>query len=152
MVALSWTDLRHRRLPNALICLVVGFYLVDAAVQHASWVDIARHTLVGGVAFVAAAGMFRAGWMGGGDVKLAGAVFLWAGPTAGWTVFCIVSFAGFIIALVMLALARLTCIARQSKCGDSHAFDLARGVPYGVALCCGGIWAVIAPVSHLFYF
>jgi prepilin peptidase CpaA len=152
MVVLSWTDLRQRRLPNALVCLVIGLYSLDAAVQHAPWTDVAKHILVGVVAFAAAAMMFRAGWMGGGDVKLAGAVFLWAGPGASWIVFCIVSFAGLILALVMLALPRVTSIARRSKRGSLQAFELARGVPYGVALCCGGFWAVIAPVAHLFYF
>jgi len=152
MVVLSWTDLRHRRLPNALVGLVVGLYFVGAAVQHVLWADVAKHMLVGVVAFVAAAVMLRAGWMGGGDVKLAGAVFLWAGPAASWSVFCIVSCAGLILALVMLALPWVTNIARRSKCGGLQAFELARGVPYGVALCCGGIWAVIAPVAHLFYF
>jgi len=150
MVVLSWTDLRHRRLPNALIGLVISLYLLEAAMQHAPWADVAKHMLAGVIAFVVAAVMFRTGWMGGGDVKLAGAVFLWAGPTASWTVFCIVSFAGLILALVMLVLPRVTSIAHRSKCGGLQAFELARGVPYGVALCCGGVWAVIAPVAHLF--
>ena len=152
MILLSWTDLRHRRLPNALICLVVGLYLIGAAAQHTPWANVAGHMLVGAIAFVLAAVMLRVGWIGGGDVKLAGAVFLWAGPSGGWTVFCIVSFAGLLLALLMLVLPRITHIASRSTCGGLKVFELARGVPYGVALCCGGAWAVFGPVTHFYFF
>ena len=90
------------------------------------------------------------GWMGGGDVKLAGAVFLWAGPQAGLVVFSVVSVAGLPIALLMIALDRFASAAVQARHRWLDAFAIKRGVPYGVALACGGAWAVWMPIPAPF--
>jgi prepilin peptidase CpaA len=97
-------------------------------------------------AFVSSALLFRFGWIAGGDVKLAAAVFLWAGPSLAAPVFVIVSVCGLVLGLAIIAadplyrriraLHWLSCLSR------------ARGVPYGVALALGGGAAVWAPLAH----
>ena len=145
LTLLIWLDLRDRRLPNYLVGLIVCLYFVQAALHRTSLANIGSHLLICGLAFSVAATMFRFGWMGGGDVKLAGAVFLWAGLHLGWTVYCVVSLTGLALALLMLVLDRLTNATQQAKYSVLHALAIGRGVPYGVALACGGAWAVWVP-------
>lgn len=146
---LAWWDLRDRRLPNCYIGLCIGLYFLGACAQHALFKGVALHMLTAILGFIVATAMFRFGWIGGGDVKLVGAVFLWAGPASSWIVVCIVSFAGFFLALLMLLLARVTSVTQRSKWSVLHVFEVARGVPYGVALACGGVWAVLQPITHI---
>ena len=145
LALLIWRDLRDRRLPNYLVGIVVCLYFVQAALHRTSLANIGSHLLICSLAFSLAAAMFRFGWMGGGDVKLAAAVFLWAGLHLGWTVYCVVSLTGLALAVLMLALDRLANTAQRAKYGVLHALAVGRGVPYGVALACGGAWAVWVP-------
>ena len=147
LVVLAWLDLRDRRLPAHWVGLVAGFYLMQALLLQAPAATIGAHVLTGCAAFAITAVMFRLGWMGGGDVKLAGAVFLWAGPQAGVAVLCVVSLAGLPLALLMVALERFASPTHQVKHRWLAAFAVARGVPYGVALACGGAWAVWMPLT-----
>ncbi len=84
LVMLVWFDLRDRRLPNLGVGLIAGFYLVQALLLRTPAATVGAHALIGCVAFAIAAAMCYFGWMGGGDVKLAGAVFLWAGAASGF--------------------------------------------------------------------
>ena len=150
LVMLVWFDLRDRRLPNLGVGLIAGFYLVHALLLRTPPATVGAHLLTGCLAFAIAAAMCYFGWMGGGDVKLAGAVFLWAGPQAGLAVFSIVSVAGLPIALLMIALDRFASASVQSRHRWLDAFAVNRGVPYGVALACGGAWAVWMPIPAPF--
>lgn len=147
LIVLTWLDMRDRRLPLPWVGLVAACYFIQAVFQHVPWADVGAHLLLACLAILGAAMLFRFGWMGGGDVKLAGAVFLWAGWHAGLTVFCVVALAGAALALAMLALDRLASQAQRTRYRVLQAFDVRRGVPYGIALACGGTWAVWAPLS-----
>jgi len=145
-------DLRDRRLPNEWVLSFIVLYFLEAIVLREVWSSTWPHLVSAGLAFCVALALFRAGWMGGGDVKLAGAVFLWAGPAECWAVFCLISSAGGVLALLMLAFARVAGRMPRLRGCVGHSLDLARGVPYGVALACGGAWAVCQPAINLFNF
>ena len=142
-------DLRFRRLPNAAVATFAALYFVHAAVTEVAPALWGVHVAYGAASFVVGALLFRFGWVGGGDVKLAGAVFLWAG-TLSWPVLVIASFAGLVISLVMLAVASLQRIPALAGAHRwFHWLALARGVPYGVALAFGGCVAVLLqPAGH----
>ncbi|MCG5075277.1 prepilin peptidase [Paraburkholderia tagetis] len=143
LVVLAGCDLRMRRLPNAAVAAVAALYFVNAAVTGFGRASCDIHVAAGVAALAVAAVMFRWGWLGGGDVKLAAAVFLWAGPQS-WPVLVVVSTCGLLVALVVLAVAGMQRIAALA--GVSLRLDWiapARGVPYGVALALGGIVAVL---------
>jgi prepilin peptidase CpaA len=74
------------------------------------------------------AGMFYLNVMGGGDVKLAGALALWFTPYETLTLIVVMSIAGGLLTLVVLAGHRL-----RRKEGRPE-------VPYGVAIAVGGMW------------
>ncbi|OAJ53206.1 hypothetical protein A6V36_12740 [Paraburkholderia ginsengiterrae] len=143
LIMLAGFDLRMRRLPNAAVAAFVALYFVNAAMAGfglAAW-DI--HLAAGAASFAVAALMFRLGWLGGGDVKLAAGVFLWAGPES-WPVLVVVSLCGLLVALAVVAVAGMQRI--PALAGVSARLDWiapARGVPYGVALALGGIVAVL---------
>jgi prepilin peptidase CpaA len=142
---LALSDLRRRRLPNAIVASFAALYFVHAWLGGETRTGLEAHLASGALALALAALLFRFGWLGGGDAKLFAAVFLWAGPAYAASVFFIVSFAGLLLAMVQLGMART---------GRAHAADAkvswlapARGVPYGVALAIGGLAAVWAPLT-----
>jgi Flp pilus assembly protein protease CpaA len=81
-VTLFWvalTDLREFRIPNELVLALVGLYVLYALVSG-HWVTMRWNI---GFALLMLAGMIYAYWqqqMGGGDLKLLVAAFLWTGP------------------------------------------------------------------------
>ncbi|MFD1561880.1 prepilin peptidase [Paraburkholderia silviterrae] len=143
LVMLAGFDLHMRRLPNPVVAAFAALYFVDAAMTGGVRASLDVHVAACAASFAVAALMFRLGWLGGGDVKLAAAVFLWAGP-ASWPVLVVVSLCGLFVALAMLAVAGLQ--RSPALTGVSRWLGWiapARGVPYGVALAMGGAVAVL---------
>ncbi|RKP52307.1 A24 family peptidase [Trinickia fusca] len=136
-VLLAAYDLRFRRLPNPFVVAVVVLYVVAAPLAHTSLVSFAQHLATAALAFVLSALMFRLGWIGAGDAKLAAAVFLWAGPSFAVSALLLTGVGGFVLALAVLA-HRHTLLVRPSRAGE---------VPYGIALALAGtaaVWASFA--------
>ena len=77
--------------------------------------------------FVLLAGAFYAGMMGGGDVKLAAALALWFSPVSTIKFLVLISIAGGVLTLVVIALHW----ARKRE-GRPE-------IPYGVAIAFGGL-------------
>lgn len=143
MLALS--DLRRRRLPNAIVAAFAMLYVVHAWLAAPTRIGFELHLVTGVAALMLAAALFRFGWLGGGDAKLFGAVFLWSGPAHAATVFFIVSLFGLMLALVQIAVGR---VQRDASAPGALAWLApAHGVPYGLALAIGGIAAVWLPAS-----
>jgi prepilin peptidase CpaA len=144
LASLAAFDICFRRLPNRSVLLVAFLYLVDAALARRDVASVAVHLSTGAGAFALFALLFRFGWMAGGDVKLAAAIFLWAGPALALPVLFIVSFSGLVLGLSLLGIAMF-----QSRSWrlDSTSLKPVRtgGVPYGVPLAIGGIAAVWLP-------
>lgn len=143
LVVLAVFDLRLRRLPNAAVNTFAILYFVNAAVTGAAFSSWGIHLAFGGASFVVAALMFRLGLLGGGDVKLAAAIFLWAGPES-WPVLVVVSLCGLLVSVAMLVVGGMLRI--RALAGASTWLSWlapARGVPYGVALALGGVVAVL---------
>jgi len=140
LLMLALSDLRRRRLPNAIVAAFAALYLAHAWFGAESWAGFERHLATGALTLVLSALLFRFGWLGGGDAKLFAAVFLWSGPAHASTVFFIVSLLGLLLALAQLALRRMPRAAGTNP--DLGWLAPARGVPYGVALAAGGIAAI----------
>ena len=149
LVALAVSDLRVRRLPNAMVATLAVLYGLHAfAAGGANAHTLSAHAAMAVAAGVLAALLARLGWIAGGDVKLAAAVFLWAGPTHAMPVWVLVSFIGFVVGLGVLgAGAVMRLDARASRRVAWLAPE--RGVPYGVALASGGAAAVWWPVDAM---
>ncbi len=146
LVTLAVFDLRRRRLPNAIVAAFAVLYFAQAWIGGAHRIGLETHVAAGVAAFALAALLFRFGWLGGGDAKLFGAVFLWSGPAFAMTVFFIVSLVGLVLGLTQMALARM----QRNGAAAAHGWLApSRGVPYGVALALGGMAAVWLPLVHV---
>nr|WP_294849934.1 prepilin peptidase [uncultured Sphingomonas sp.] len=111
---------------NIAIALMAPLFWWSADV--AFWPDGAIRIGVAGLVFLLFAGMFYLGAMGGGDVKLAGALALWFPPAGTLQLLVIMSLAGGLLTAVVLAAHKL-----RKKEGRPE-------IPYGVAIAFGGLW------------
>ena len=146
LAMLGVSDLRRRRLPNAIVAAFAALYFAQAWIAGESRIGLEAHVATGAAILVIAALLFRFGWLGGGDAKLFGAVFLWSGPAFAATAFFIISLCGLWLGIAQMVIGRM-----QHDSGTARALTWlapARGVPYGVALAAGGIAAVWLPVLN----
>ena len=111
---------------NAAIALLAPLYWFSSGMPF--WPDGAIRIGVALVVFMLFAGAFYLNAMGGGDVKLAGALALWFTPYETLTLIVIMSIAGGLLTLVVVAIHKM-----KRKEGRPE-------VPYGVAIAVGGMW------------
>ncbi|CAM2177570.1 prepilin peptidase CpaA [Burkholderia latens] len=143
LASLAMQDVRARRLPNRTVLAFAMLYVAAAALARDGLAHVAGHVATATVMLAVFGVLHRAGWIGGGDVKLAAAVFLWAGPVLAFPVLTIVGASGAACGVVALAIV-------AHRHGGAPTRTLAtRGVPYGVALAMGGALAVWAPFSRV---
>lgn len=122
-------DLRHRRIPNALVAALAALGLLRIAGEVAGGGGLAApgaDLAVAAAIFVLGAVLFHLSMLGGGDVKLLAAGALWIGAPGVAAYLGATALAGGALALIyLLAVA---------------AFGSRRpGLPYGVAIAAGGI-------------
>ena len=111
---------------NLAIALLAPVYWWSAGVPL--WPDAAIRVGIGVLVFLLFAGAFYLNAMGGGDVKLAGALALWFTPYQTLTLIVMMSIAGGLLTLAVLGIHRA-----RKKVGRPE-------VPYGVAIAAGGMW------------
>jgi prepilin peptidase CpaA len=110
---------------NAFIALLVPLFWWSSGLDF--WPDAAIQVGIAVLVFVALAGAFYAGMMGGGDVKLAAALALWFSPASTVMFLILMSIAGGVLTLVVVAIHRT-----KKKAGKPQ-------VPYGVAIAFGAL-------------
>ena len=132
-------DLRSREISNwlngAIALLAIPFWW---SVGLSLWPDMALQVGVAFGVFMLFALLFQLGAMGGGDVKMIGALALWLPAGAVLHLLIIMSLAGGALTLVMLV---------RKKLAKSEA-ELE--VPYGVAIAFAGMWVIAEPFLNHF--
>ena len=118
---------------NATVALGAPLYWLSIAL--APWPGMAIQLAAGGIVFGLLAGAFYAGMMGGGDVKLAAALALWFSPSGTLKFLVLMSLAGGVLTLGILAWHRA-----QRREGRPQ-------IPYGVAIAVGGL-AILGPILN----
>jgi prepilin peptidase CpaA len=110
---------------NLTVALLAPLYWLSVAL--APWPGVAIQLAAAGTVFLILAGAFYAGMMGGGDVKLAAALALWFSPVSIIKFLVLMSLAGGVLTLLVLAWHRLK--RREGR----------PEIPYGVAIAFGGL-------------
>ena len=132
-------DLLTYTIPNTLSVLIAALFPVYAMMAGLGLAEAGLHLAIALAVLVAGVLMFSAGWIGGGDAKIAAAIALWYGPTSSLLAFFMASsVAGACLGIVLLILRRLplpTSLAVRPWLG--RLLDARMGVPYGVAFCIG---------------
>jgi prepilin peptidase CpaA len=128
LVVAAVIDVRTFTISNRLnltVALLAPFYWLSIALSP--WPGVAIQLAAATTVFLVLAGAFYAGMMGGGDVKLAAALSLWLSPISTIKFLVLMSLAGGVLTLVVLAWHR----AKQRE-GRPE-------IPYGVAIAFGGL-------------
>jgi prepilin peptidase CpaA len=128
LVVAAAIDVRTFTISNRLnltVALLAPLYWLSISLTP--WPGMAIQLAAGGIVFVLLAGAFYAGMMGGGDVKLAAALALWFSPAGTVKFLVLMSIAGGVLTLGILAWHR----ARRGV-GRPE-------IPYGVAIAFGGL-------------
>jgi prepilin peptidase CpaA len=131
LLVACWYDVRERTIPNflnlAIALLAIPFWW---SIGLALWPDIAVQIGVAAIVFALFAIAFAVGAMGGGDVKLIGALALWLPFQAVLLLLFIMSMAGGVLTLAYYLHHR---IARRTDRLE---------IPYGLAIAFGGLWLI----------
>jgi prepilin peptidase CpaA len=110
---------------NLAVALLAPLYWF--AISLPLWPGVGIQLAMGAGVFVLLAGAFYAGMMGGGDVKLAAALALWFQPASIIKFLVLMSLAGGVLTLAILAVHRWK--RREGR----------PEIPYGVAIAFGGL-------------
>ncbi len=138
LVAAAADDIRERRIPNGLVIALaslgaVRLILVLAMPGSSPGLSVLLDVVVCACLFFVGVGLFAAGLLGGGDVKLLAAAALWIGWARLPELLAVTLFAGGILALFYLTVGLI------AKRGYGVAVDMR--LPYGWAIAAGGIVA-----------
>jgi prepilin peptidase CpaA len=112
------------RLNLTVACLAPVYWL---SIALPLWPDAGIQLAPGAGVFALLAAAFYAGMMGGGDVKLAAALALWFSPASTLKFLVLMSLAGGVLTLLVMALHRV-----KRRDGRPE-------IPYGVAIAFGGL-------------
>lgn len=137
LIAAGVEDARRRTIANATNAAVA--LLAPAwwwAQGYALWPDVALQCALAAVVFAFFAGCFALGAMGGGDVKLIGALALWLPLAPLMQLLVVMSLAGGAVTLLMMAERRL------------HEKPGVLEIPYGVAIAFAGLLALREPIIN----
>jgi prepilin peptidase CpaA len=131
LLAACWWDVKSRTIPNqlnlAIALLAIPFWW---SIGLPLWPDAAIQIGIAAIVFGLFAIAFAIGAMGGGDVKLIGALALWLPFQALVLLLVVMSLAGGVLTAAMYIRHRL-------KAGEGQL-----EVPYGLAIAFGGLWLI----------
>lgn len=134
------SDVVSMTIPNRLCLALVAAFAVCAFALGLSWITIGWHIAAGLSVLLFCFGLFAAGWLGGGDAKLAAATALWFGFEPLLSYLLVTAIAGGVLALVLVGLRAMPLpepAARWAWAKRLHGVE--KGVPYGVALAIGAL-------------
>ncbi len=134
------SDLVTMTISNRLNIALVLSYFALAVVTDQNLDTILVHVACGLCMLVITFSLFCAGWMGGGDAKLASGIALWMGFPLSIEYALAASFLGGVLTIAIL-LARTKplpeILLKQNWIARLH--DKKTGIPYGIALAAGGL-------------
>jgi prepilin peptidase CpaA len=146
------SDIASMTIPNWVSAAAAALFFPAAAAIGMPAAEIGVHIGAGVLVFVIGFGLFAAGVMGGGDVKVIAAASLWTGfgalgAFAFWT-----ALAGGGLAIVMLAVRKLAAPAGERPAFVNRLLSPQSGIPYAVAIAVGALVTIGAqPIPRSFW-
>jgi prepilin peptidase CpaA len=129
------SDLFTMTIANRVSLILVGGFVLLAAMTGMGATDMAWHAGAAAAALVVAFVFFSCGWIGGGDAKLAAATILWLGFSHLFDYLVYASILGGALTLALIQFRSLPM--PRALIGREWAERLhtrGGGVPYGIAL------------------
>lgn len=141
MLAAAISDLRSRSISNglnaAMAVLAIPYWLV---IGLSPWPEMALQFGYALLVFAVFVGLFAVGGMGGGDVKMIGAVALWVPPSLLLPMLMVMAIGGGVLSAAMLVHKYWTKKTEPPE------------VPYGVAIAAAGLWMLHQQYLNQFTF
>ncbi|GKY88621.1 prepilin peptidase [Sinisalibacter aestuarii] len=134
LVAMAVSDVRHMRIPNALVLAMLALFVVTAPFALAP-AEIALRLGVGALVFALGLAGFVAGMLAGGDVKGLAALMLFV-PTGALAPFAF-TFSAAMLAGIALTLGLRRAIGSPGSRYVSLAVD--KGYPMGLSIALAGL-------------
>lgn len=135
------SDLLTMTIPNRLVLAVVALFALAAPLAGLGLAEIGAHLAAGALVLAIGFALFAAGWIGGGDAKLAAALALWLGfePLLAW--FVLFALLGGALTFVLIFCRKTPLPARLAGVDwIARLHHPKSGVPYGIALAAGALW------------
>lgn len=141
MLAAAVSDLRSRTISNglnaAMALLAIPYWFV---IGLSPWPEMAVQFGLALLVFAVFVGLFLIGGMGGGDVKMIGALALWVPPSLMLPMLTVMAIAGGLLSGGML-IEKL--VRKRTEPPE---------VPYGVAIAAAGLWVLHQQYLNQFTF
>ncbi|MEM5518795.1 prepilin peptidase [Henriciella sp. AS95] len=139
-------DIETLTITNGLNLTIAFLFFPAIIIAAPGWDVFGGHMMAGAIAFVVSIFLFAFGVFGGGDAKMIPGVMLWLGPEATMP---------FVMTMAVIGGGLAVCVILARKLVPAHAvpgfasetMQAGNGVPYGVAIAGGAIYA--APMSPL---
>ena len=134
------SDLLTMRISNKVSLVLVAGFALAALGAGLPLAAIGWHLAAAALVLAVCFGFFAAGWMGGGDAKLASATALWLGWSHVLDYAVSASLLGGLLTLVLLSARALplpALLMRQDWVARLHCAKT--GIPYGIALAAAGL-------------
>lgn len=155
------TDVRARRVPNALAAVLLAAGLLSAALGTAPAGTLASAALGAAVGLALWLPFWLLGLLGAGDVKFFAAGAAWIGPTLAWRSALLAALLGGLFALLVLAwrrgvrhaVASLLLQARHVRAFAGSGTDVSalspaqRSLPYAVPMALALCLAALQPAA-----
>ena len=134
------SDLLTMTIANRLVAAIAAAFVLAAPLVGLTWSGAVAHFAAGLLLLVITFSFFAAGWIGGGDAKLAAVIALWLGfdQLLVFTVYA--TLFGGALTMLILSFRRSVLpafVIRQPWV--QRLYDQKAGVPYGVALAAAGL-------------
>lgn len=134
------SDLVTMTIPNRVSLLLIAGFLAMAILVGMEPIEIAKHFAAGGLVLIFTFGFFAAGWIGGGDAKLAAATAIWCGFSVLLDYLVIASvFGGMVTFALLYSRTMLLPMKLLQFPWIARLHDKKTGVPYGIALALAGL-------------
>lgn len=140
MIFAAMSDLVTMTISNKVsAALIVGF-LIISILAGSSVSSILVHFLTGLTVLAVTFALFAAGWIGGGDAKLAAATSLWLGSALTLNYLLLATVFGGILTLCMLAMRNYPWpLMLDTVPWIARLYRVDKGIPYGIALGFAGL-------------
>lgn len=128
-------DMVSMTISNKISLILIASFFILAAAIGMDLEKIGWHVALAMIVLVVGFGFFAAGWVGGGDVKLASSIVMWLGWEYSMGFLAVAGILGGLLTVVLLlgrkfalpiSLQKIDWVVRLHKLED--------GIPYGVAL------------------
>lgn len=135
-------DIARMIIPNWVSIALAAAFPVLALMHGVAPFTVGLHLLVGAAVLVVGFFLFHGNIIGGGDAKLLAAAATWTGLTAFATFFFWMAISGGVLAIILMQARKWVPFVEGAPGFVNRLLIRGSGIPYGVAIMCGGLMAI----------